>query len=51
MTDNRIGVVLVFLQEVIHTREGDLVDILIDLLSCHTDTTVADGKCSFLFIQ
>ena len=42
MTDDRSGVVLVFLNELLGAGESDLVDVLIDLLGCHTDTPVRD---------
>ena len=42
MTDDRGGVVLVFLDELLRAREGDLVDILVNLLGRHTDTTIRD---------
>ena len=42
MTDDRSGVVLVFLNELLGAGESDLVDVLIDLLGRHTDTPVRD---------
>lgn len=42
VTDDRSGVVLVFLDELLGAGESDLVDVLIDLLGRHTDTPVRD---------
>ena len=33
------------------TREGYLVDVLVDFFRRHTDTSVADGNGLFLFID
>ncbi len=43
VTDDSVGVVLIFIKEVCDTRESYLIDILIYLLSSHTQTMVADG--------
>ena len=51
MTDNGVGVVLVFVEEVVYAREGNLIDVLVDLFFCHADTPVADGECTFFTIQ
>ena len=51
MTNDIIGIVLVFLQEVVDARECYLIDILVDFLFGHTDTAVADSECTFLFIK
>ena len=51
MSDDVVGVVLVFLQEVVHSGEGNLVDVLVDFLFRHTDTAVADGDGSGLFVK
>ena len=51
MADNGVGLVLILLQEVVHTREGDLVDVAVHLLGGHTDTPVADGEGSCLLVQ
>ena len=36
-------VILVLVEELLCSREGDLIDVLLYLLSCHPDTTVADS--------
>ena len=38
------GLILVLRHKLLGTREGDLVDVLIDLLGCHTDTRVRYGQ-------
>ena len=44
MTDDGICFILVFLQEIIGTRKGYLVDIFVNLSCCHTYTAVANGN-------
>ena len=51
MADDVVGIVLVLLQEVAHAREGDLVDVLVDLLLGHADTVVADGDRALVGIE
>ena len=51
MTDDGIGRILILVEEVCHAREGNLVDVLVYFLSCHSDTTVADGQCAFVSIE
>ena len=51
MSDDVVGIVLVFLQEVVDTREGNLVNVLVNLFLCHTDTTVADGDSTLVGIE
>ena len=51
MTDNGVGVVLVFVEEVVYAREGNLIDVLVDLFFCHADTPVADGERTFFAVQ
>ena len=51
VTDNGFCFVFVFIHKLFCTRESDLVDILIHLLGCHTDTVVLYGKGLFLFIN
>ena len=46
----RVGV-LVLLQEVGGTGEGDLVDILVDLLRGHANAIVADGHGACRFVE
>ena len=51
MTDDVVGIVLVLLQEIIDTREGNLIDVLVYLLFRHTDTTVTDSNSSLIGIK
>ena len=43
MANDGSSIVLVFLHKLFSTRESDLVDVFVDLLGRHTDTTVRDG--------
>ena len=43
VTDDRIGILLVLIQEVVGAGEGYLIDILVDFLGGHTNAAVADG--------
>ena len=36
-------VILVLVEELLCSREGDLIDVLLYLLCCHPDTTVTDS--------
>ena len=36
-------VILVLVEELLCSREGNLIDVLLYLLSCHPDTTVTDS--------
>ena len=51
MTDNGIGIILIFAQELLSTRERYLVDIFVDILSCHTDSSIAHCESTFLGIN
>ena len=51
MTDDGIGILLILVEEVCYTRECNLVDIFIDFLLCHTDTTVADSEGTSLLVE
>ena len=51
MSDDIVGIVLVLLQEVVHARECNLIDVFVDFLFGHTDTAVADGDSAFLGIE
>ena len=51
MADDVVGVVFILLQEVVDTRESNLVDILVNLLLGHTDTAVRDGDGTLVSIQ
>ena len=46
-----IGIVLVFVEEVVDAREGNLVDILVYLLLGHSDASVADGQRAGILVQ
>ena len=51
MTDNGIDIILVFLQEFIGARKGDLVDVLLHLFAGHADPVVRHRDGLFLFVQ
>ena len=51
VADDGIGVVLVLLQEVVGAREGNLVDILVNLLLGHAHAVVADGDGALLLVE
>ncbi len=51
MADNGIAVLLVLFEEILCTGEGNLVDILLDLLAGHPDPCIGNGQGLFLFIQ
>ena len=44
VANNGIGIILVFVQKVVGTREGNLVDVLLYLIGSHTYTTVGNGN-------
>ena len=43
MSDNGSCVILIFLHELLRAGEGNLVDVFVNFLSRHTDTTVRDS--------
>lgn len=51
MSDDGIGLVLIFLHEIGDTGERYLVDILVDLVGCHTDTAVADCQRAGFLVE
>ena len=51
MADNAVGRVLILRQELFGTREGNLVDIFVDIVGGHSDTVVADGQRSGLGVD
>ena len=51
MTDDGFRFVLILIEELLSTGEGDLVDVLVHFLSRHADTTVGNGECFFLFVN
>ena len=51
MTNNSISIILVTFKEVCSTREGNLIDVLFNLLGRHTNTTVTYSKCFCLGIN
>ena len=51
MSDNGRSVFLVFLQEVVGTGKGYLVDVLVNFLGGHTDTVIAHGQCFCLRVN
>ena len=51
MADDVVGIVLVLLEEVGDAREGNLVDVFVNLLLGHADTVVADGDGTLVGIE
>ena len=50
MPNDGIGIILIFIQEIRHTRERNLIDIFLNLLGRHTNTIIAnrDGLCRLI---
>ena len=44
MSDNGIGIILIFLQEVVSAGEGYLVDIFVDFIGCQSQAAVGYGQ-------
>ena len=51
MTDYCVGVVLVFVEEVLSSRKGDLIDIFVNVVGCHAYTVIADCERSGIFVN
>ena len=51
MADYGIGIILILVYEFFGTREGYLIDILINILFGHTDTAVAYSQRTFFLID
>ncbi len=51
VSDNGVGVVLVFVEKIVHAGEGYLVDIPVNLLLGHTDASVAYGQRTLLCVE
>ena len=51
MTDDVGTVLLVLLEELSGSRECNLVDVLVQLLSCHTNTIVTNSECASIWID
>ena len=51
MTDYACAVFLIFVKELSSARESNLVDELVDLLGCHTDTLIAHSECTCFWID
>ena len=51
MADDGLGLVLVLVEEVGDAGEGNLVDVLVDLLGRHADAAVGDGERAGLLIE
>ena len=51
VADNGGGVVLVLLNELLGTGEGNLVDVAVHLFGCHADAVVGDSECLFLLVD
>jgi len=43
VSDDGVCIFLIFVKEVVGTRESNLVDVLVDFFGGHTDTSVADS--------
>ncbi len=51
MSNDVVGIVLIFLEEVVDARESNLVDVLVDFLFGHTDTAVRNRNGALVGIQ
>ena len=51
VADDSRSVVFVLLKEIVSAREGNLVDVFVNLFSGHTDTTIADSECLGLLVN
>ena len=51
MTDDGIGIFLVFIKEVIGSGESNLIDVFVDFFGGHTYASVADGDCFLTYIH
>ena len=51
MTYDGANLIFVLLQELACRRKSNLIDVLVHLFFCHTDTAVSDLKCLFFFVQ
>ena len=51
MADDGIRVVLVLVEEVVGSREGNLIDVLLDFVGSHTDAVVTYCDCFSVFID
>ena len=51
MTDDAVGIILIFAQKLFGTREGYLIDIFLDVVGIHADAAVADGQRAGLFVD
>ena len=51
MTDDVVGIVLIFLQEVIDARKSNLIDVFLDFFSSHSDALVANGDSTSSLIH
>ena len=44
MANDSVGIIFVLVQEVVCTRKCNLVDVLLNLVGCHTYTTISNGN-------
>ena len=51
MTDDCVGVVLIFFKELLGSGECNLIDIFVNILSSHADTMIGNGERSGLFVN
>ena len=51
MSDDGVGVVLVFVEEIAYARECNLIDVFVNLFLCHTYSVVAYSQCLCLLVE
>ena len=51
MADYICSSILVFIEELLGTREGNLIDVFVDIFGSHTDAAVAHGESSGFLID
>ena len=51
MTDDGIGLILIFIEEISNAREGNLIDVFVNFLLCHSDSMVTDSERTLVFIE
>ena len=50
MTNNGLRIVFVFFEKFLSARKSNLIDVFFNLSSRHTNSSVGNCKCSFIFI-
>ena len=51
MSDDGIGILLIFVKKIVGAREGYLIDILVDLLGGHAYAAVRDGDRAGILVD